>query len=207
MQAGFELFGGKGRGTMPIGGLPPTPLPLDTCPGTAATPYPPTHRSPDCCNGSFGTASRLHLSPHALPPLRAPAQPLPPGASRSRDVTSRCPSARPPPASHAADRSAMCSVGLGGATDFTVHSGKRCADPKSGPDFGPDYAAASRAPLLPSPAAAAGAVPSCGLTVDSPHRFQLTRRARPLLAAAARAAGSRQHLAGCRIGEYRTSGV
>ena len=34
-----------------------------------------------------------------------------------------------------------------------------------------------------------------------------TRRARPPLAAAARAAGSRQRLAGCRIGEYRTSGV
>ena len=89
----------------------------------------------------------------------------------------------------------------------SCHSGKRCVDPKSGPDFGPDYAAASRAPLLPSPAAAAVAVPSCGLAVDSPHRFQLTRRARPPLAAAARAAGSRQRLAGCRIGEYRTSGV
>ena len=90
---------------------------------------------------------------------------------------------------------------------FPHHSGKRCVDPKSGPDFGPDYAAASRAPLLPSPAAAAVAVPSYGLAVDSPHRFQLTRRARPPLAAAARAAGSRQRLAGCRIGEYRTSGV
>ena len=67
-------------------------------------------------------------SPHALPPLRAPAHPLPPGASRSRNVTSRCPSARPPPASHAADRSAMCSVGLGGATDFTVYDGHLCLD-------------------------------------------------------------------------------
>ena len=51
-------------------------------------------------------------SPHPPPPLRAPAHPLPPGASRSRNVTSRCPSARPPPASHAADRSAVGRCGM-----------------------------------------------------------------------------------------------
>ena len=52
--------------------------------------------------------------------------------------------------------------------------------------IGSDFAAASRAPLLPSPAAAAVAVPSYAvrtLAVDSPHRLQLTRRARPPLAA------------------------
>ena len=30
LTAGFELYGGKGRGRVPIGGLPPIPLPLDT---------------------------------------------------------------------------------------------------------------------------------------------------------------------------------
>ena len=38
-------------------------------------------------------------------------------------------------------------------------------------------------------------------------RFPLARRARSLLTAAARAAGSRQRLAGCRMGEYRAFGV
>ena len=40
-------------------------------------------------------------------------------------------------------------------------------DPQNGPDFGPDYAAASRAPLLPSPAAAAGAAPPAPLPVST----------------------------------------
>ena len=38
-------------------------------------------------------------------------------------------------------------------------------------------------------------------------RFPLARRARSLLTAAARAAGSRQRRAGCRMGEYRAFGV
>ena len=48
---------------------------------------------------------------------------------------------------------------------------------------------------------------SYGMTVASPCRSPRTRRARPPRSAAAKAAGSRQRFAGCRVGEYMSSGV
>ena len=48
---------------------------------------------------------------------------------------------------------------------------------------------------------------SYGMTVASPCRSPRTRRARSPRSAAAKAAGSRQRFAGCRVGEYMSSGV
>ena len=45
------------------------------------------------------------------------------------------------------------------------------------------------------------------MTVASPCRSPRTRRARSPRSAAAKAAGSRQRFAGCRVGEYMSSGV
>ena len=48
---------------------------------------------------------------------------------------------------------------------------------------------------------------SYGMTAASPCRSPRTRRARSPRSAAAKAAGSRQRFAGCRVGEYMSSGV
>ena len=71
---------------------------------------------------------------------------------------------------------------------------EKCADPSSG------GRSARRDSVPADEVFLAGSTARIASSID-------TRRARPPLAAAARAAGSRQRLAGCRIGEYRTSGM
>ena len=61
-------------------------------------------------------------------------------------------------------------------------------------------------PWSPPPSRRLAPAASYGMTVASPCRSPRTRRARSPRSAAAKAAGSRQRFAGCRVGEYMLSG-
>ena len=61
-------------------------------------------------------------------------------------------------------------------------------------------------PWSPPPSRRLAPAASYEMTVASPCRSPRTRRARPPRSAAAKASGSRQRFAGCRVGEYMSSG-